>query len=116
MWQFANSKLKKKVGYKKLSNFLKDLGLKQRTVFNEKDETHQLRHPCFWLAESPEDSQLYDKQMYRKYKTSQGAWLHMNEADFTNFNLTESMMDFEAQMEPNFNSWNMEFKSTSVMD
>ena len=56
MWQFANSKLKKKVGYKKLSNFLKDLGLKQRTVFNEKDETHQLRHLCFWLAESPEGS------------------------------------------------------------
>ena len=116
MWQFATTKLKKKVGYKKLSNFLKDLGLKQRTVFNEKDLKHQERHPCFWLAESFEDSQLHDKQLYRKYKTSQGAWLHMNETYFNQFNLTESMEDFEAQMEPSFISWNMECRSTAIMD
>ena len=115
MWDFALKKLKKDVGYKKLSCFLKDLGLKQRTVFNEEDETHMARRPCFWLAENFEDSKLHDTKLFMKYKATKGAWLHMNETQFAMLNLEESMDEFEEQMNSNFKTWNMEFKETSLI-
>ena len=110
MWDFALTKLKKNVGFKKLSNFLKDLGLKQRAVFNEIDETHQKRRPCFWLAENFEDSKLHDTKLYKKYQSTKGTWLHMNETHFAKFNLEEPMGEFDEQMNPQINISNWELK------
>ena len=113
MFEFALSKLKDDVGYKKWSNFLKDLGLYQRKVFNEKDEYHKKRRGN-WNPEKHEDSKLHDVKVFNNYKRTKNAWLNMDGPVFSKFNLETTTDEFYENMNVNFKPWNMEFKTTAL--
>lgn len=116
MWKFALSKLKRDdVGFKKCSGFLKDLGLYQRQVFNEKDELHMKRRGTNWVPEEYEDSKLHDLGVFENYKRTKGAWLHMEETSFSDFKLEDSTDEFYENMDVNFKPWNMEFITTALI-
>lgn len=114
MFQLALSKLKEDVGFKKCSDFLKDLGLYQRKVFNEEDEYHKKRRGTKFAPEKYEDSKLHDVKVFKNYKRTKNAWLHMEGAIFSKFNLEESTDEFYENMNVNFKPWNMEFKITAL--
>ena len=117
MWQYAERKQLKKLGSKAMSNFFKqEIGMFQRTVYDKRNELHNERIQTDWIVTDFETSLLHDEELYKKYESSHGAWFHFDFIDFERNGLLNGCEQFETLMGTKFNSWEIEYKDTSLLN